>query len=399
MTKTRTRGNGSIYQQPGCSTYSIQFYGANGKRHRESTGTDDYQTAQKKLREKLSKIDKGEPIEPKRKHQITCGELYPELKRDYIIQGRKSLDTIERRWRRHLQPWFADRAARNVDGDALGGYIDHRLEEKAKPATINRELACLKTMLRIGQPKHKYILPVFPHLTENNVRTGFVEQDDFENLRRVATEPWLRLFLEMAFECGWRKRELLNLRVRQANPQTALIRLDAGETKNSEGREVTMTQAIRELVRLAIVKKGAADYVLTRGDGKPVKDFRKAWQNLCVQAGLSRWVCRACEKTVVDKNCECGGKKLKYVGRIVHDFRRSAARELRRVGVAESTIMEIGGWKTSAMFKRYAIKDPRDIAAAIGKREQARAENSHDVSHDSTSSAPAGREWRTTRLN
>lgn len=48
--------------------------------------------------------------------------------------------------------------------------------------------------------------------------------------------------------------------------------------------------------------------------------------------------------------------------------------------MAESTIMEIGGWKTAAMFRRYAIRDPRDIKAAIEKREkkreQYRAENS-----------------------
>jgi hypothetical protein len=50
--------------------------------------------------------------------------------------------------------------------------------------------------------------------------------------------------------------------------------------------------------------------------------------------------------------------------------------------------MEIGGWKTSSMFLRYAIKDPRDIKAAIEKRERARAEISHDFGHDSTSWAP-----------
>jgi hypothetical protein len=40
--------------------------------------------------------------------------------------------------------------------------------------------------------------------------------------------------------------------------------------------------------------------------------------------------------------------------------------------------MDIGGWKTREMFKRYAITDTKDIAAAISKREQARAEFSHD---------------------
>jgi len=90
---------------------------------------------------------------------------------------------------------------------------------------------------------------------------------------------------------------------------------------------------------------------------------------------------------------------LKYVGRIVHDFRRSAARELRRAGVAEFTIMDIGGWKTRARFDRYAIKDRRDIAAAIEKREQARAENSHDFGHDSTSPAPAEGQSPARRIN
>jgi integrase len=377
MTKARTRGNGSIYKQPGCSTYTIQYYSLAGKRVRESTGTDDYRTAQKILRAKLSAIDKGEPVEPRRRHSITCGELYVETERDYRVQGRKSIDALGRRWK-HLKPMFADRAARAVDDDALKAYVDNRLAEGAANATINRELACLKRALRIGQPKHKYVLPVFPHLKEDNVRAGFIEQEDFDKLRGVATEPWLRLFLELAFEYGWRKNELQDLRVRQANATTGLIRLDVGETKNGDGREVVMSATIRELVRLAAVRKSPDDYLLSRADGTHIKDFRKLWHNLCVKAGLGRWVCRACEKTVVGKKCDCGGKRRRYVGLIRHDFRRSAARELRRAGVAESTIMAIGGWKTAAMFRRYAIKDPRDIKAAIEKREQARVENSKE---------------------
>jgi integrase len=368
---------GSIFKQPGCSTWTIQFYGVGGKRHRESTGTDDFATAQKRLREKLSAIDKGEVIEPRRRHQVTCGELYVETERDYRVQGRKSLDALGRRWK-HLKPMFADRAARNVNDVALNAYVDQRLAEKAANATINRELACLKRTLRIGQPKHKYTLPLFPHLKEDNVRVGFIEQEDFDKLRALATELWLRLWLEMAFEYGWRKNELQNLRVRQANVTTGLIRLDVGETKNDDGREVVMTATIRELARRAAAGKCPDDFLLTRSDGKRVKDFRKAWQSLCVLAGLGRWVCRACGKTVAEKVCECGGKKLKYAGLIRHDFRRSAARELRRAGAAESTIMAIGGWKTAAMFRRYAIKDPRDIKAAIEKREQARVENSQE---------------------
>jgi integrase len=222
-----------------------------------------------------------------------------------------------------------------------------------------------------------------------DVRTQYFSPAGFDELRELAKELWLRLFLEMAFTYGWRKRQFLTLRVRPANVLTNSIRLDVGTTKNKDGLEVTMTQAIRELVKLAIVGKNPDDYLLTRANGRSVKDFRKTWHKLSVRADLGRMVCRECENVVTGKKCQCGGKRLKYVGRIIHDFRRSAARELRRAGVPESTIMDIGGWKTRQMFKRYAITDTKDVADAIAKREHAQTQNGHDFSHDLESSGPS----------
>jgi hypothetical protein len=37
---------------------------------------------------------------------------------------------------------------------------------------------------------------------------------------------------------------------------------------------------------------------------------------------------------------------------ILHDFRRSAPKELRRAGVPESVIMRMAGWETNSMFRR-----------------------------------------------
>jgi hypothetical protein len=384
--KTRKRGNGSIYQQPGCLTWTISFYGYNGRRIREATGTEDYRAAQQKLREKLVAIGRGEPVEPRRRREVLMSELYDGLARHYRVNGRKSLDAVQRRWLLHLKPIFGEMPARNLTHDLLNKYIDRRQAEKAASATINRELAALKTMLRLGLRDHKLTVPLFPHLVEDNVRTGFVEQSGFDKLCKLATELWLRLFLEMAFTYGWRKKQFLTLRVRQVNLLTNSIRLDVGTTKNKDGLEVAVTETIRELVKLAVAGKGPDDHLLTRATGQPVKDFRKTWHKLSVQAGLGSMVCRECGKVVIGKKCECGGKRVKYVGLILHDFRRSAARELRRAGVPESTIMDIGGWKTREMFKRYAITDTKDVAAAISKRERARVENGHDLSHDLESS-------------
>jgi len=49
---------------------------------------------------------------------------------------------------------------------------------------------------------------------------------------------------------------------------------------------------------------------------------------------------------------------------LIHDIRRTVARNLRRAGLSEGEIMKLCGWKTRAMFDRYNIIDEADLAAA-----------------------------------
>jgi integrase len=200
-----------------------------------------------------------------------------------------------------------------------------------------------------------------------------------------ASALWLRAFLEIAYSYGWRKSEILGLRVRQLNFANRTIRLDPGMTKNGEGREVTMTSKVAEMLRQAVIGKSPDSFVLTRADGKPVKEFRKAWQSLCVRAGLGSFICTACDKAAPSTKCACGSRRRKYRGLIRHDLRRSAAKALRAAGVPESVVMSTGGWKTAAMFRRYAIVSNADQRAAVEMlekarelQESARAELSHN---------------------
>ena len=81
---------------------------------------------------------------------------------------------------------------------------------------------------------------------------------------------WLRHTL-----FGFRKGELLNLKVRQVDLLDHTIRLNAGETKSGEGRVVKLTKNVFVLLQACVSGKGAADYVFTRDDGQPVRDFGK----------------------------------------------------------------------------------------------------------------------------
>lgn len=74
-------------------------------------------------------------------------------------------------------------------------------------------------------------------------------------------------------------------------------------------------------------------------DGEPVKTFRRVWANACAQA--------ACP------------------GRIPHDFRRTAVRNLVCAGVPERVAMTMSGHKTRSVFERYNIVSDGDVRAAF----------------------------------
>jgi integrase len=303
------------------------------------------------LRQRLHEIDKNDYLARHGK-PARVRDLYAALLESSLIRRRGRKRELPGRWR-HLEPAFAQMLASALTTDHVRAYVRSRQTAGAADATINRELATLKRMFKLGcecTPPKVLRVPFIPMLTENNVRQGFVEDADFAKLTAEASELWLRVLLELAFTYGWRRGELVTLRVRQVNLALGTIRLDPGTTKNLAGREVAMTAKVRELLAAAVHSKRPDDFVLTRSDGSPIKDFRGAWANLCQRAGLE--------------------------GLILHDLRRSAAKAARRAGVPESVVMSMGGWKTAEMFRRYAIVSSADQRDAVRMLERSRAEAS-----------------------
>jgi integrase len=342
--KRRQRGTGSIFHRRGCSRYSIQYY-RNGQLIREATGSTDINVAKQKLRHRLAQITTATFVGPQ-VEKLRVEELFQPYIDD--LEGRgKGTDAPARRWKLHLEPFFGRRRVQDVGTDALNQYVKHRKEQEAMPATINREIAALRGMFRLGyysDPPKLTRLPKFPHLDESeNVRKGFLEPEQFQKMAEAATTLWLRALLEVYHTYGWRKKEVLSLRVRQVDFTADVIRLDVGTTKNKEGREVYMTATVRALLAECARGKKGDDHLFTHKDGSPVRCFSRAWRSLCDAAGVP--------------------------GLLVHDMRRTAARNLRRKGVTEGVIMKIGGWKTRSMFDRYNIVNQTDIREALAKLE------------------------------
>lgn len=184
---------------------------------------------------------------------------------------------------------------------------------------------------------------------------------------------------------GWRcQSEVLTLELRQIDLKANTIRLDAGSTKNDEGRVVYLPEGLKaeiaaqiERVRKLELKLGRVIPYLfqhfTHGrrycQGARLEDFKKAWASACVKAGFYREVKRE------TKNAE--GKTdtvtMKVPTMLRHDFRRTAVRNLVNA-VPERVAMSVTGHRTRSVFDRYHIVSPSDLQEAARKLDVARSQ-------------------------
>ena len=138
--------------------------------------------------------------------------------------------------------------------------------------------------------------------------------------------------------------------------------------------------------------KKPEDNAITRKDGSPVGDFRKAWRTLCICVGLGKMLCRACGKFAAEGKCECGSQDLKYNGLLIHDLRRTSFRNLRRLDLAEKTIHGNQRSQDGARLEALRLVDESDLAAVarnhwIRKREQQQSKETSQLGQNSASSS------------
>ena len=157
--------------------------------------------------------------------------------------------------------------------------------------------------------------------------------------------------LEFSYITGWRiPSEILTLQWRQIDFTGGEVRLDPHTTKNDAGRVFPFTDDLRRILeaqkrevdRLAREHGQLVPWVFFRlvanGRGgekraKPIRAFVKAWKTAITAAGCP--------------------------GRVPHDLRRSAVRNMVRRGVT--------GHKTRSVFERYNIVSAGDLKDAADR--------------------------------
>ncbi|MCK4236852.1 MAG: tyrosine-type recombinase/integrase, partial [Candidatus Krumholzibacteria bacterium] len=212
-------------------------YNHNGRRIRESAHTDLKSVADRLLKQREGQIAQGR--EPGVYFdKVRFNELATDFLNDYKVNARRSLKRAEQFVRVHLEPFFGKVRVARITTASIKEYISKRMDEGAKNATINRELAALKRMFHLADrctPPKVDKIPYIPSLEENNKRSGFFEHEQFIALRD-ALPKYLKGFITFAYKTGCRLGEIQSLKWTGVNRQEGYIRLEGNQTKNKEAR-------------------------------------------------------------------------------------------------------------------------------------------------------------------
>lgn len=333
------RGSGSVYRRG--KTYWIAYYGPDGRQVCESARTTDKTEARRILQARLGQIAEGRYI-GSAAERVTFEALAEMVLTDYRVNGKKSLGHVEWRLRRYLRPFFGQQKAHDITSPQIQTYILKRQEEGASNAEINRELAVMKRAFTLALRAERIIRkPYIPRLEEDNVREGFFEPWEYEAILARLPDS-LRPPVQWLYFTGWRVYgEVLPLTWDRIDLDEGTVRLYRGTTKNKEGRVIALPQVLKDIIEQQwqdhIAHYPECPFVFHR-NGKPMKNVRGSWVRACHEAGLS--------------------------GRLVHDFRRTAVRNLVRAGVPERVAMMITGHKTRHVFERYNIVSAGDLEEA-----------------------------------
>jgi hypothetical protein len=252
----RERGSGGLFQDTyreprtgekrKCATWTMRLW-LNGKPIKKPSGTTSRAKSAKLLEKWKAEVLQGDYVPDADK--TTFQDLGTLLINEYKANGRRSTDRVEDAVE-HLRAFFTNFClARAITTDRVLAYVRQRQEQGAANATINREMAALKRMLRLGERAGKVARrPHIDMLQEASARKGFFEPDDFEAV--LSQLPvHLKPVFATAYITGWRvKSEILTRQRAHLDLKAGWLRLEPNETKNREGRQFPLTPALRAVL-------------------------------------------------------------------------------------------------------------------------------------------------------
>jgi integrase len=248
---------------------------------------------------------------------------------------------------RNLLPVFKQEYLFSITPQMVEKYKVLRLQQNVEPATVNREIACLRHMFNKANEwdylKNNPIQSV-RMLKEPPGRIRYLEPDEIEKLLKVIdnlprnTGVYLKPIVILALNTGLRKSEILQLRWRNIN--LVERKIEVLRTKTNELLSLPMNETCGQSLKI-INRHPQSEYVFCDKKGIPYGNVRKSFESALKMADISDFR--------------------------FHDLRHTFASHLVMSGCDFRTVQQLMGHKDIKMTMRYAHLSQDHLQEAVGK--------------------------------
>jgi len=255
-----------------------------------------------------------------------------------------------------LMPYFKGKLISSIHPFQVEQYKKARRDEGREPATINRDIACLRNMMnKAVEWSYLQVNPIskVKLLSEDNEVMWVLSPEEEARLleecdKRPQKKKYLWDLVEFALYSGMRQSEIFGLKWIDVHLEENYLL--ATDTKTHENRPVPVNKTLHKILEKLKINSGSG-YVFSNHEGERVPQLPKGFNEAREKAGLVRWE---------DKNGEMVKVRFRF-----HDLRHTFGSRLGMNGTDLKTIMEIMGHKTAKVAMRYQHPSPSHKLEAV----------------------------------
>ncbi len=345
-----SRHDGVVYKRNDGNIWWMRYRDKTGCRRMESTGTDDWDEAQRRLRERLQARDNRTLEVVRRGEQLVFRDWTAVFMENYSRPPIRAAKTHEANQRamKHLESTFGSWRLVDVTADDIEDYLRDRLKKRVrmktgtgyrefgilKATTVHQEFRVLRRCLNVAV--RKKLLPAnpcagveFPVKIRGLFRPHYVTwseqqmiefhaQEHVRNVVRIITETGLRVY-----------KELMPMKKDQVDLENAFIWIPDSKTPNGVA-EVPLTPLAAEAFRDQMRVAGPGPYLFP-SDLNPTghqRTLKTAWEQTLRRA------------------------KIPYFR--IYDLRSTYATRLSAGGVADEWVTQMLRQGDAKVFKKYS---------------------------------------------
>jgi len=266
----------------------------------------------------------------------------------YIKRNRSWKDTIY-----HLRSLKSTLGDKKLSEITSGNIDDYKLTRllKVKPASVNRELACLSHLFNYAKREKRFFaenpVSISKLLPENNQVERILTLEE-ETKLLILCNPYLKPIIVTALQTGLRKNEILTLKWSNVDLDNNVITLDHTNTKNKKTRRVPINSVLRKLLLEQKSKYRGYDNITNIQKYK--KDKEEKQNYVFLSAAEKPYKRHDSIKGAFERSC----KKAGINGLRFHDLRHTVATRMIEAGASIVAVSRILGHADLKTTMRYA---------------------------------------------